>query len=166
MLAGTVANMNEAFTTELLLFQSPLGMFHGRIGMLFIPTNLADIVTGVFGLDERPQARAHFRRLTARIGPRAAGDTSYTPIAVSKLYDYPTAGNGAGQTVAIIELGGGFRSADLKTYFSGLGIKTAPSVTAVSVDGGQNQPVGDPNSADGEVLLDIEVVGAIAPVSK
>ena len=117
----------------------------------------------MFGLDERPQAKAHFRRLTAQIGPKAAGDTSYTPIAVSKLYDYPATGNGSGQTVAIIELGGGFRSSDLKTYFSGLGIKTTPSVTAVSVDGAQNQPVGDPNSADGEVLLDIEIVGAIAP---
>jgi kumamolisin len=82
------------------------------------------------------------------------------------LYDYPSAQTGAGQTVAIIELGGGFRSSDLKTYFSGLGIKTAPSVTAVSVDGAQNQPVGDPNSADGEVLLDIEIVGSIAPGAK
>jgi len=166
LLAGTVANMNEAFATELLLFQSPDGMFRGRIGVLYIPSNLVDIVIGVFGLDERPQARAHFRRLTPQTGPRAAGDTSYTPIAVSKLYDYPTAGTGSGQTVGLIELGGGFKTADLTTYFSGLGIKTTPSVTAVSVDGAMNQPVGDPNSADGEVLLDIEVVGAIAPAAK
>ena len=165
ILSGTVANMNEAFATELLLFQSPRGVFRGRVGVLAIPVNLADIIVGVFGLDERPQARAHFRRLTAQVGPEAAGDTSYTPIAVSRLYDYPAA-TGAGQTVAIIELGGGFRSSDLKTYFSGLGIKTTPSVTAVAVDGAQNQPVGDPNSADGEVLLDIEVVGAIAPSAK
>src|SRR6201999_281747 len=48
------------------------------------------------------------------------------------------------------------------TYFKGLGV-TAPSVTAVGVDGGQNTPAGDPNSADGEVMLDIEVAGAVAP---
>ena len=154
--------MNEAFGVELLLFQSPFGAFRGRVGMLSIPADLEGVIVGVFGLDERPQAETRFRRL-AQIGPMAAGDTSYTPIAVSRLYDYPSAQTGAGQTVAIIELGGGFRSSDLKTYFSGLGIKTAPSVTAVSVDGAQNQPVGDPNSADGEVLLDIEIVGAIAP---
>lgn len=163
VMAGTVANMNEAFATELLLFQSPRGLFRGRVGTLYIPTNLENIVEGVFGLDERPQARAHFRRLASQVDPLAAGDTSYTPIAVSRLYNYPTAQNGAGQTVAIIELGGGFRAADLKTYFSGLGITTPPTVTAVSVDGGQNLPEGDPNSADGEVLLDIEIVGAIAP---
>jgi len=166
VLVGTVANMNEAFATELLLYQSPDGLFRGRVGTLYIPSNLADIVVGVFGLDERQQARAHFRRLTEQTGPKAAGDTSYTPIAVSKLYDYPATATGSGQTVAIIELGGGFRATDLKTYFTGLGIKTTPSVTAVSVDGAMNQPVGNPNSADGEVMLDIEIVGAIAPAAK
>jgi len=166
VLSGTVANMNEAFATELLLFQSPEGMFRGRVGTLYIPRTLADILVGVFGLDERPQARTHFRRLTVHVGPRAAGDTSYTPIAISQLYDYPTTGNGAGQTVAIIELGGGFKTADLTSYFGGLKLKTTPAVTAVSVDGALNAPVGDPNSADGEVLLDIEVIGAIAPGAK
>ncbi|HTS64732.1 MAG TPA: S53 family peptidase [Candidatus Acidoferrales bacterium] len=166
LLSGSVGDMGEAFGTELMMFQGPEGMFRGRVGTLTVPSSLAKIVTGVFGLDERPQARSHLRRHgAARVGPEAAGDTSYTPIAVSKLYDYPAL-TGSGQTVGIIELGGGYRSSDLKTYFSGLGIKTTPSVTAVSVDGGLNQPVGNPNSADAEVLLDIEVVGAIAPAAK
>src|SRR6202012_6058094 len=63
--------------------------------------------------------------------------------------------------IGILELGGGFSTSDLTTYFDGLGL-TAPSVTAVSVDGGQNSPGTDENS-DGEVMLDIEVVGAVAP---
>ena len=37
---------------------------------------------------------------------------------------------------------------------------TQPSITAVSVDGGTNSPG---SSADGEVMLDIEVAGSIAP---
>jgi len=165
MLAGTVANMSEAFGTQLRLVQSPDGFVRSRTGVLFVPTEIAGIITGVFGLDERPQAKARFRRLIGNIGPRAAGDTSYTPDAVAKLYSFPTAGSGLGQTVAIIELGGGFRSSDLTAYFTKLGIKL-PSVTAVGVDGGANVPVGDPNSADGEVLLDIEVIGAVAPKAK
>ena len=166
VLAGTVANMNEAFATELLLFQGPQGLYRGRVGTLYVPAGLENVIVGVFGLDERPQAKAHCRRLSPRMGPKAAGDTSYTPIAVSQLYDYPAGMSGAGQTVALIELGGGFTAADLQTYFSSLGITTTPSVTAVSVDAAQNQPTGDPNSADGEVLLDIEIVGAIAPAAK
>lgn len=162
VLAGTVANMNEAFGTQLQLFQSPSGIFRGRTGELYLPSDLAGIITGVFGLDERPQARTRFRRLTVR--PRAAGDTSYAPNAVAKLYSFP-AGTGSGQTIALIELGGGYRATDLNTYFQGLGI-AVPSVTAAAVDGAQNQPTGDPNSADGEVLLDIEVIGAIAPSAR
>ena len=38
-------------------------------------------------------------------------------------------------------------------------------MTAVSVDGGTNSPGTDPN-ADGEVMLDIEVLGAVAPGAK
>ena len=37
-----------------------------------------------------------------------------------------------------------------------------PSVVAVSVDGGQNDPTGDTNGPDTEVMLDIEVAGAVA----
>ena len=164
-LRGTVANMNEAFGTQLSLFQSPDGAYRGRTGELSVPSHLGDIVIGVFGLDSRPQARTRFRRHLG-IAPMAAGDTSYTPNAVAKLYGFPTAGSGSGQTVAIIELGGGFLASDLSAYFSKLGISPAPKVTAVSVDGASNQTVGDPNSADGEVLLDIEVVGAIAPKAR
>jgi kumamolisin len=59
-------------------------------------------------------------------------------------------------------LGGGFRAADLETYFKKLGVAT-PEVVAVPVDHAANSPTGDPNGADGEVMLDVEVVGAIAP---
>lgn len=164
-LTGTVANMSEAFSTKLFLAQAPEGLIRTRTGVLFVPVEIAAILTAVLGLDERPQAKTRFRRLFGRIGPMAAGDTSYTPNAIAKLYNFPSVGMGAGQTVAIIELGGGYKTADLTAYFNKLGI-TPPAVTAVGVDGGANLPAGDPNSADGEVLLDIEVVGAIAPKAK
>src|SRR5205814_326394 len=96
------------------------------------------------------------------IQPRAAAPrSSFTPAQIGKMYGFPTDVKGQGQTVAIIELGGGYRKTDLTTYFRGLGI-TPPTVTAVSLYHGRNAPAG-PNSADGEVMLDIEVVGAVAP---
>jgi kumamolisin len=164
-LSGPVAAVNEAFGTTLQLFQSNAGVFRGRTGELHLPAELEGVIVGAFGLDNRPQARPKCRRHRPVVAPRAAGDTSYTPRQVAQLYTFPTDATGTGQTVAIIELGGGYRTADLQTYFSNLGVKL-PSVTAVSVDGARNAPVGDPGSADGEVLLDIEVVGAIAPGAK
>ena len=85
---------------------------------------------------------------------------SFNPPQVAQLYGFPTGVNGAGQTIGILELGGGYSASDLSSYFAGLGI-AEPRVTAVSVDGATNSP-NDPN-ADGEVALDIEVAGSIAP---
>ncbi len=60
-----------------------------------------------------------------------------------------------------MEFGGGYRVADLGAYFKQIGV-AAPTVVAVSVDGGTNSP-STATSDDGEVMLDIEVVGGLAP---
>ncbi|MEO6999012.1 MAG: S53 family peptidase [Terracoccus sp.] len=75
----------------------------------------------------------------------------------------PAGVDGTGESIAIIELGGGFRPADLDHYFSALRISPSPTVIAVPVGGGTNRPTGNPTGPDGEVVLDIEVSGAIAP---
>jgi kumamolisin len=128
-----------------------------RTGVLQIPAELDGVLVAVLGLDNRPQARPQYR-----IADPGAVQTSYTPPQVAGLYQFPAGTDGTGQTVAIIELGGGFASSDLDTYFGSLGIAT-PSVTAVSVDGASNVAGQDPQGADAEVLLDIEVVGSVAP---
>lgn len=126
-------------------------------GELSLPANLDGVVTAVLGLDQRDQAEARFR-----IASNAAASSSYTPPQLAEIYQMPQDADGTGQTVAIIELGGGYRQSDLDTYFTKIGVKT-PTVTAVGVDGADNTPTGDPKGPDGEVLLDIDVVGGIAP---
>src|SRR5580692_9176443 len=129
-----------------------------REGPLYVPAALAGVVTAVLGLDTRPQAQPHFR--TPRDAAAAQG-TSYYPNQVAQIYDFPANTTGAGQTIAVIELGGGFTTSDLDAYFGRLGI-AVPSVTAVSVDGASNNP-GDTSGASLEVNLDIDVIGAAAP---
>jgi kumamolisin len=53
----------------------------------------------------------------------------------------------------------------LNAYFEALNVPL-PTVEAISVDHGKNAPTGDPNGPDGEVMLDVEVVGAIAPKAR
>ena len=166
VLGGTVAAVSAAFGVNLAQYSHPDGgTFRGRQGPIYIPAELNGIVQGVFGLDDRPAARAHIRTVDeldgGNQGVAVAARSSFTPPQIAHLYDFPTGVNGQGQCVAIIELGGGFRSADLRAYFQQLHIPQ-PKVVAVSVDHGRNQPAG-PKSADGEVMLDIEVVGGIAP---
>lgn len=157
VLGGTIGHMSAAFATQLHHYEHEGVRFRGRSGYLHVPNHIDQIVTGVFGLDDRPQARTHLR-FAASTAPRNA----YSLPQLAQLYDFPTGVDGSGECVGLIELGGGYNDQDLTTYFQQLGI-TKPQVSSVSVDGGQNTPSGDPNSADGEVALDIEVVGAIAP---
>jgi kumamolisin len=163
VLTGSIADMSRAFGVDLALYEHPdLGLFRGRVGPVYVPADLADVVEGVFGLDDRPQVRPHVRHL-AKDGAESPGSPQgYGPDEVARLYDFPTGLDGAGQTVAIIELGGGYEAEDLQIYFDALGISPQPEVSAVSVDGAGNVPEGL-QGADREVMLDIEIVGAVAP---
>lgn len=174
--SGTIAAMQSAFGTTLTAVTSPHPDGSGsvahryRTGSLSVPAQLSGIVTAVLGLDDRPQARPQFRRGPAS-GARAAAEPEdgtaataakggpLTAPQVASFYQFPAGTDGTGQTVAIIELGGGYTPADLSTYFSGLGL-SVPPVTAVGVGSAVNSPGG---AADGEVELDIEVVGGVAP---
>jgi kumamolisin len=162
--AGTLGDLSSAFGTTLRQVSSPGPRGQGRVthryreGPLFLPAALDGVVTAVLGLDTRPQAQPHFRTQSAAA---AAQGTSYAPNQVADIYSFPAGTTGAGQTVAVIELGGGFTTSDLDAYFGGLGIAT-PSVTAASVDGASNNP-GDTSGASVEVNLDIDVIGAAAP---
>ena len=157
LLSGTARSMGEAFGVSLQNVEHDGGTYRGRSGPISVPAELAEVVEGVFGLDDRPQATPHFKRQPAA---RAAG-TSFTPVQIASLYKFPAGLDGSGQCIAIIELGGGYKPADLKAYFAGLGLPT-PTVKAIRVDGGRNHPT-NANSADGEVMLDIEVAAAVAP---
>ncbi|MGA2389535.1 MAG: S53 family peptidase [Candidatus Sulfotelmatobacter sp.] len=164
ILSGTVSAMNKAFGVELKRYDHPGGEYRGRTGQIHLPADLHEVVEGVFGLDNRPQAKPHFRRRHARAGARAATvNVSYTPVQVATLYDYPTSVDGTGECIALVELGGGFNPTDLNNYWSQLNLSKTPTVSAVSVGNGSNSPTGDPSGPDGEVMLDIEVAGSIAP---
>jgi kumamolisin len=159
VLSGRAADFSAAFNVELNRYEHPEGSYRGRQGPVTVPGALAGLVEGVFGLDDRPQAQPHFRPAST---PIAAASGSFSARQVAALYQFPAGGTGQGQCIGIIELGGGYTKTDLDSYFQRLGLAT-PTVTAVGVDGAANTPTGNPNSADGEVMLDIEVAGAVAP---
>lgn len=170
VLSGTVQQYNAAFGIDLQRFEHQVGpvlqRFRQPSGPVHLPDDVHDVVMAVLGLDDRAKARPHFR-IGATIRPpiRAARAVSgaFTPLQLAKLYDFPP-GDGSGQCIALVELGGGYRDADLAAYFGALGV-AAPKVESVPVDGAANAPTGDPNGPDGEVTLDVEIVGALAPAA-
>ena len=161
-LTGTAADMQKAFGVVLEQKLINDQEYRVREGAIYLPKSLTGVVEAVLGLDNRPQAQPHFRVYQSRAG--ATAPSSYTPPQVAEAYKFPTNSSGAGQTIGIIELGGGYRPADLTAYFKTLKL-AAPAITAVSVDGGKNKP-SNANSADGEVMLDIEVAGSVAAGAK
>jgi kumamolisin len=168
VLQGKLGDLLNAFPADVQNYHHASGAYRGRTGVIQIPKELENVVTGVFGFDTRPKHRSINRlRLSGAAGP---GDGNGVPATTfAQRYNFPSQSNGVtfdgtGQTIAIVELGGGFRTSDLSAYFNEIG-GTTPTVIAVSVDHANNKP-SSPDSADGEVMLDIEVAGAVAPNAK
>jgi kumamolisin len=168
VLTGTASAMEKAFGVELNSYEDPRQKkrFHSFTGKISVPDEHAEAIEAVLGLDSRPVATPHIRRLDAadpdrkKKQPAAGQPKPFSAVQVAQLYSFPANLSGSGQTIAILELGGGYTASDLQTYFSGVGLNT-PNVVSVGVDGGSNAP-GDPNGADGEVELDIQVAGSVA----
>ena len=152
--AGPADAVTAAFSAQLALYEEDGRRYRARSGTLAVPSELHGVVESVLGIDGRPVAH------TRIIRSRAAQPASVEPNRLGQLYDFPTGVNGAGVAIALIELGGGFREADTAAAFKAMKL-TAPKVIAVSVDGGTNDQSG--SDADGEVALDIQVAGGVAP---
>jgi kumamolisin len=180
ILSGTTQNYNLAFGVDLKMYKSAEITYRGREGDIKIPDRLRGVVTSVTGLDNRPFAKPHFRIRRGgsakaasagaqNVGPHATAGpvpAGFSAVQLAQLYNFP-ATTGAGQTIAILELGGGFHATELKNYFQNIGVQPPPEVTvATYTGGGQNSPGTDPfaqDNPDVEVALDIEVAGSIAP---
>ena len=156
-LEGTLSALQTAFGTQLRQYQHEGRTFRARTGALTVPSDVADMIEAVLGLDERPIATPKLMWLAD-----ASVTTGFLPNQVAELYGFPApAGAGSGECIGIIELGGGFNDSDTQAAFAAMGL-TPPQVTAVPVSTGSNDP-GTDTDADGEVALDIQVAGGGAP---
>src|SRR5271154_2943921 len=167
VLRGKLSDLLAAFPADVQIYHHSTGTYRGRQGEISIPQELDKIVTGVFGFDTRPKHRSARVQHLVKNGPGGANGVAATAFATR--YNFPTSFNGVtldgtGQTIAIIELGGGYQTSDLQVFFQEIGV-ALPNVVSVSVDHAANDPT-TPDSADGEVMLDIEVAGAVAPNAK
>jgi kumamolisin len=162
-LAGTVSSMENAFQVKLFNYAHENGNYRGRVGALQIPIELKGIVQGVFGLDNRRVAHRSRQpvRGTSDAKSFAAVPASwYTPSKLAAHYDFPT-GQGDKQSVGILEFGGGFFEQDLEKFCKLTGGQV-PTVKPISTDG---TPTAAKDGAQGEVMLDVEIVAGCCPKS-
>ena len=101
---------------------------------------------------------------------------AFFPTEVAELYAYPTQFNGSGQNVAIFAFNGtspdprgGYKLAALQNYFEKVLGGNTPTIKDVVVQGPGNDPGPDTTASSnrgdstGEVMLDMCVVGSVAP---
>ena len=166
-LIGSAEAMSNAFAVKLSIYQHARTNTHFRCpeSDISIPESLSSIITGVFGLNDMPIVVRHAgvrvgRKTAEAIDPQQQWPGSFYPHEVAKLYNFPPT-QGAGQRIAVLEFGGGFDPKVLAAYFKQkIGLQTPPTVNSILV---LNTQMDLNDGATGEVYLDIEVIGAMAP---
>jgi len=164
-LGGTVADISTAFGVNLFDYSHPtLGNFHARTGPVSVPAELEGDITGVFGFNNHRILRRSPRFKNAqKASPSSASHPWFVPTDLAAVYNFPQA-DAKDQCIALLEFGGGVEDSDLTAYFAKIG-QPKPNVQVIALDGVSTDPAADPNST-GEVMLDIEVVGALAAGAK
>jgi kumamolisin len=150
VVSGTVKQMNLALAVELGRYQSANQTYRGREGYVHLPRDIADLVEGVFGLDNRRVGEDD-------TGPNADPNPTF-PLdvpTIKSLYSSPP-GSANGQTIALPCFHGGYNNSDLQSYFGNLGLPV-PNITNVGVNSPGNA------SSDFEITQDICVSGSVAP---
>lgn len=163
-LGGTAEQMQQAFGVKLFRYAASQGNYRGRVGALHVPDAIKSLVTGVFGLDNRRQARRSkhaTQALTAATATKKARPW-FVPSELAAIYDFPD-GDGANQSIGVLEFGGAYNADDLAKFCQMTGLPNTATVVPVGVDG--VTPARDPD-ADGEVMLDIEVIAALCPQAR
>jgi kumamolisin len=173
---GPIGKFEEAFGTQLKIWSHETGKYRGRTGPLTVPEHLRHKIQGAFGFDNRRIGYSYLRKATApALGRSIASPKPFLPTTLANLYNFPVQSDGTGQTIAVLAFngaigetgftaGGGFDESILGQFFeSELKLKL-PSISTVVVQGPGNKPdLNDPNDASGEIMLDLTMVGALAP---
>jgi kumamolisin len=168
-LSGSVQQMEQAFQVKLFNYAFTRGVdeapYRGRVGDVRVPAEVKDVVTGVFGLDNRRVARRRRKHpgvTTASAHALAASNGSrYLPAQLAQHYNFPP-GDGEGQAVAVFEFAGGYFASDLKAFCDAAGVDM-PTVEAISVDGTATSAH---DGTEGETMLDVEVIAGVCPKAK
>ena len=154
-LSGTAGQMSKAFAADLGRYETPTMKYRGRDGYIHVPADMADLVMGVFGLDNRPVG-----------GHDSCDPTNTTPLyptgsgGVADLYNFP-GGNGANQIIGVFEGPGGYVKKDIDSFL-GTTSYLPPKDVPVGASNPGNNP-GIDQGSDTEILLDICLALSIAP---
>jgi kumamolisin len=132
-----------------------------------VPSELAGVVEGVWGFDAAPAAKRPRHRTfppEESLVPPPVNPKTRPPKDFRQLYKFPRNATGKGQTIAVLEFGGGFSSAKLRRYLKNQGVRM-PRIIVREIGKGRNQPIKPTGllTPDAEVYMDLEILASLAP---
>lgn len=162
VLRGTAKKLGALFGVTRIRYRVDGQVFASRVGSIFVPAELASIVTGVLGFDAMPVASRTRSAPEDVIAPGPKRPPGFTPMEIAQHYRFPEAQAGRGETVGVIALGGGYLKRDITAYFKAIKVKK-PRISDVGVHGATNNPSREEQGTDGENTGDLQTLGALAP---
>ncbi len=184
-LSGRSADIERAFKTRLEEFRHKGSIFYAPSRPIEVPENWAGMVEIVLGLHNFPHSRPRRR------SSLCCSEPSSQLHDLARAYRFPPDLDATGQTIGLIEFGGGFYPDDIEAFCRRFHIKP-PKITVAKIGSGDNQPAdrraihhlldalaGTISLAAGatesdsflaaqctaEVTMDIEVLAALAPAA-
>lgn len=151
-----LAKVSQLFGVQLRSFRTPTGeTYRGRVGEIFV--NSADFspeeaanISGVFGLDNRVQARPFLTMLHSSLRNLAAMYPSY--------YSVPNGLDGSGQCLGILEFGSVISSGLISAHIPG----STAAFQVVPILPTPGQPAAS-SDLQNEIALDISTASRFAP---
>ena len=130
---GRAADVGRAFKTSFEEFELNGQKFFAPIHPPSIPVKWKGVIETVLGLQTLGHAWPQRRSVVHGL------PTSTRLHALAKAYAFPPNLDGSGETIGLIEFGGGFYAEDIKQFCAGMGVAT-PRITVVEVGSGANRP--------------------------
>jgi kumamolisin len=167
VLGGSARAMSSAFGVDVLWRQSGDLQYRTHREALAVPKELAGAIAGVFGLDNRPVSKRPRHRSVLppeSATPPPVNRHTRPPKDFRRLYRFPKNATGKGQCIAVLEFGGGFEPAKLRSYLAQLGVASS-RVKVREISPGGNRPLNRPGTLtpDTEVYMDLEILASVAP---
>lgn len=183
--SGTAAEIQQAFHTEIHMYNVNGEQHYANATDPEIPSALASVVAGVAALhDFKPRPSGHRVPLTANGTPIRRANPNFTypsgctptgtnatcnftlgPADFNTIYNVPASATGSGQTIAVLGQAT-IQTSDITGFRTMFNVTPTTSLPTIVSPAGDNPPslsASDASGDEGESDLDLEWSGAIAP---
>jgi kumamolisin len=133
VLSGSIRKLSATFQVSMMNYMHAGHTYRSHTDAIQIPSHLERAVDAVLGFDDRPLMNHHAFLL------RQHAVQHIDPSKVMNTYHFPADANGKEQSIAIIELGGGFYKKDINDYFRALRLQV-PKIKVIEILGQRNNP--------------------------